>query len=102
MRAFLFHVNIVWLSSPHQTAPNHPMPPNPQPYFTQLVDPRRETRNKLHALPDIVMITLCGYDDWVSIEDFAHESEAWLRQFLPLANGILYHDTLSDVMGSNR
>lgn len=76
---------------------------NPQPYFAQLADPRRQTRNKLHALQDIVMITLCatlcGYDDWVSIEDFAHENEAWLREFLPLANGIPSHDTLSDVMG---
>lgn len=79
------------------------MLPNPQPYFTKLVDPRRETRNKLHALQDIVMITLCatlcGYDDWVGIEDFAHENEAWLREFLPLPNGIPSHDTLSDVIG---
>ncbi|MDV7210466.1 ISAs1 family transposase [Azotobacter beijerinckii] len=79
------------------------MLPNPQPYFAALVDPRRETRNKLHALQDIVMITLCatlcGHDDWVSIEDFAHENEAWLREFLPLSNGIPSHDTLSDVMG---
>lgn len=43
--------------------------------------------------------TLCGFDDWVSIEDFAHENESWLRQFLPLENGIPSHDTLSDVMG---
>ncbi|SEJ44394.1 DDE_Tnp_1-associated, partial [Azotobacter beijerinckii] len=79
------------------------MLPNPQPYFAKLVDPRRETRNKLHALQDIVMITLCatlcGYDDWVGIEDFAHENEAWLREFLPLPNGIPSHDTLSDVIG---
>ncbi|SEI72366.1 hypothetical protein SAMN04244572_01458 [Azotobacter beijerinckii] len=26
------------------------MLPNPQPYFAKLVDPRRETRNKRHAL----------------------------------------------------
>ncbi|SER72281.1 DDE_Tnp_1-associated, partial [Azotobacter beijerinckii] len=42
--------------------------------------------------------TLCGYDDWVGIEDFAHENEAWLREFLPLPNGIPSHDTLSDVI----
>ncbi|MCF1184558.1 ISAs1 family transposase [Marichromatium gracile] len=79
------------------------MLPNPQPYFADLVDPRRETRNKLHALEDIVMITLCatlcGYNDWVSIEDFAHEHEDWLREFLALSNGIPSHDTLSNVMG---
>jgi len=49
-----------------------PMLPNPQPFFANLPDPRRDTRNKLHKLKDIVMITLCavlaGYEDWVSIE----------------------------------
>lgn len=83
-------------SEPHHVAQS-------QPYFAQLTDPRRETRNKLHSLQDIAMITLCatlcGYDDWVSIEDFAHENEAGLWEFPPLANGIPSHDTLSDVIG---
>ncbi|MDD2730375.1 transposase family protein, partial [Malikia sp.] len=43
---------------------------NPQTYFAELPDPRRQTRNKLHKLEDIVMITLCavlcGFEDWVS------------------------------------
>ena len=51
------------------------MLPNPLPYFAELPHPRRETRNKLHKLTDIIMITLCavlgGFEDWVSIEDFA-------------------------------
>ena len=67
---------------------------NPQTYFTDLPDPRRQTRNKLHKLEDIVMITLCailcGFEDWVSIEDFGHENEQWLRGFLELRNGMLY------------
>lgn len=75
----------------------------PQNHFSQVPDPRRVTRNKLHRLEDIIMITLCavlcGFEDWVSIEDFAHENEDWLRRFLPLPNGIPSHDTLSDVMG---
>ena len=79
------------------------MLPNPQPFFAELPDPRRETRNKLHKLEDIVMITLCavlgGYEDWVSIEDFGYGNETWLRGFLELPNGIPSHDTLSDVMG---
>ena len=79
------------------------MLPNPAPYFAALPDPRRETRNKLHKLEDIVMLTLCavlcGYEDWVSIEDFGHENEEWLREFLELRNGIPSHDTLSDVIG---
>lgn len=79
------------------------MLPNPQPFFADLPDPRRETRNKLHKLEDIVMITLCavlgGYEDWVSIEDFGYGNETWLRGFLELPNGIPSHDTLSDVIG---
>jgi len=79
------------------------MLPDPRPYFADIPDPRRETRNKLHKLQDIVMIVLCavisGVEDWVGIETFAEEREAWLRGFLELPNGIPSHDTLSDVMG---
>jgi len=82
------------------------MNPNPQPFFEEVPDPRRTTRNKLHELPDIIMLTLCavicGCEDWVAIEDFGHESETWLRKFLPLNNGIPSHDTISDVMGRIR
>jgi len=76
---------------------------DPRPYFADLPDPRRETRNKLHPLHDILMIVLCavlsGVEDWVGMADFAQEKEAWLRGFLELPNGIPSHDTLSDVMG---
>jgi len=79
------------------------MLPDPRPYFIDLPDPRRETRNKLHKLQDIVMIALCavisGVEDWVGMEIFAEERESWLRGFLELPNGIPSHDTLSDVMG---
>ena len=76
---------------------------DPRPYFADLPDPRRETRNKLHQLHDIVMIVLCavlsGVEDWVGMADFAEEKEAWLRGFLERPNGIPSHDTLSDVLG---
>lgn len=43
---------------------------SPQRHFATLPDPRCITRNKLHALEDIVMIalcaTLCGQEDWVT------------------------------------
>lgn len=81
---------------------NHPLP-DPRPYFAELEDPRRKTQNKLHPLGDIVMIVFCsvlsGIEDWVGMEDFALEKEAWFRGFLELPNGIPSHDTLSDVMG---
>ena len=76
---------------------------DPRPYFADLPDPRRETRNKLHQLHDILMIVLCavlsGVKDWVGMEAFAEEKETWLRGFLALPNGIPSHDTLSDVLG---
>ncbi|WP_442923339.1 transposase family protein [Methylomonas sp. LL1] len=36
------------------------MLPDPMPYLANLEDPRRETKNKLHNLGDIVMIVLCA------------------------------------------
>jgi predicted transposase YbfD/YdcC len=79
------------------------MLPDPRPYFADLIDPRRETKNKLHKLGDIVMIVFCsvlsGIEDWVGMEEFAEQKEGWFRQFLELPNGIPSHDTLSDVFG---
>jgi|SRR5512138_93104 predicted transposase YbfD/YdcC len=79
------------------------MLPDPRPYFADLSDPRRETRNKLHKLNDILMIVFCavlsGIEDWVGMEEFADQKKAWFRGFLDLPNGIPSHDTLSDVFG---
>jgi predicted transposase YbfD/YdcC len=76
---------------------------DPRPYFANLPDPRRVTRNKLHSLHDILIIVLSavlsGIEDWVGMATFAREREPWLRGFLELPNGIPSHDTLSDVMG---
>lgn len=48
---------------------------DPRPYFANLPDPRRETRNKLHKLHDILMMVLCavlsGVEDGVGMEAFA-------------------------------
>ncbi len=77
--------------------------PDPRPYFADLDDPRRETKNKLHKLNDILMIVFCcvlsGIDDWVGMEDFAVEKETWFRRFLELPNGVPSHATLSNVIG---
>ena len=59
---------------------------DPRPYFANLPDPRRETRNKLHPLQDILMMVLCavlsGVEDGVGMEAFAEEQQL-------LAHGIL-------------
>ena len=44
-------------------------------------------------------VVLSGVEDWVGMEAFAEEKEAWLRGFLELPNGIPSHDPLSDVLG---
>lgn len=76
---------------------------DPRPYFSNIADPRRETKNKLHKLSDIIMIVFCsivsGIEDWVGMEMFAKEKAEWFGSFLELPNGIPSHDTLSDVMG---
>ncbi|MDR2626370.1 MAG: ISAs1 family transposase, partial [Zoogloeaceae bacterium] len=73
------------------------MYPSPVPYFDQIAEPRRQTKNKKHRLSDILAITLygvlVGLDDWCSIAEFGRAQEAWLRTFLPLENGIPSHDT---------
>jgi predicted transposase YbfD/YdcC len=58
-------------------------------------------RCKIHPLVEIVTIALCGVicgaDDWVAIEAFGQEKEAWLRTFLALPGGIPSHDTFGRV-----
>jgi predicted transposase YbfD/YdcC len=76
---------------------------NPLPHFASLSDPRRHTKNKLHSLSDILFIVLnaviSGVEDWASMETWAKIKQGWLRQFIPLRNGIPSHDTISDVIG---
>ena len=77
--------------------------PDPRPYLTDLDDPRRQNKNKLHKLEEVVFIVLCavlsGIEDWVGMEAFAEVKEDWLRQFIELPNGVPSHDTLSDIVG---
>jgi len=69
-------------------------------FFDGLEDPRMD-RTKLHALSDILFISLCailcGADSWTEVELFGHSKEEWLRRFLPLANGTPSHDTFGRV-----
>ena len=72
-------------------------------HFTSLKDPRVE-RTKLHALTDIVAVTicgvLCGADGWDDIHFYASSLESWYRTFLPLKNGIPSSDTIRRVMSA--
>jgi predicted transposase YbfD/YdcC len=72
-------------------------------HFASLEDPRVE-RTKLHALMDIVAVTicgvLCGADGWDDIHFYASSLESWYRTFLPLKNGIPSSDTIRRVISA--
>jgi len=69
-------------------------------FFDELEDPRLD-RTKLHALSDILFISvcavLCGADSWTEVELYGLSKEEWLRRYLLLANGIPSHDTFGRV-----
>jgi predicted transposase YbfD/YdcC len=70
-------------------------------HFSPLPDHRIE-RNKCHALIDIIVLAICavasGSDGWEAIEDFGKEKLEWLRQYIPLANGVPSHDCIAYVL----
>lgn len=69
--------------------------------FADLPDPRRETKNKLHRLTDILVIATCaviaGADGWDQVAEYGRRKEAFFRRFLGLPNGIPSHDTFDRV-----
>jgi hypothetical protein len=60
-------------------------------HFAVLKDPRID-RHKRHELLDILVLVVsavCSHaKGWEAIEDFGHAKLDWLRQFVPLANGV--------------
>ena len=64
-------------------------------------DPRIE-RKKLHALMDILVLTVCavasGAEGWEAIAEFGHAKLEWLRRFIPLKNGVPSHDCIAYVI----
>jgi predicted transposase YbfD/YdcC len=78
------------------------MPPLPlTDVFAELPDPRRDTRNKLHELSDILVIATCavigGAESWEAIAEYGRTKEPFFRRFLRLANGIPSPDTFERV-----
>lgn len=64
---------------------------------------RRETRNQLHKLHDILMIVPCavlsGVETGSGWKHLPGRNEAQLRGFLKLSRRIPSRDTLNDVLG---
>jgi len=79
---------------------SQPVPTSLREHFERVDDPRVE-RTKDYALLDIIVIAICavicGADDWVDIADWGSEKIEFLRQFMPLENGIPSHDTFGRV-----
>lgn len=73
-------------------------------FFADLPDPRRETKNKLHLLIDILVIALCatiaGCESAVAMAEYGRQKESWFRRLLRLPNGIPAHDTFSRVFAA--
>src|SRR5436853_4359389 len=79
-----------------------PMPPLPlTAVFDDLPDPRRETRNKLHRLTDLLVIATCavigGAESWEAIAEYGRTKADFFQRFLPLPNGIPSPDTFERV-----
>ena len=73
-------------------------------YFTNIKDPRRETKNKKYPLIEVIVIAflavISGADGWESIERYGVMREKWLRKFLDLKEGIPKHDVYRRVFGA--
>lgn len=65
-------------------------------YFSTQDAPRIE-RQKLHSLPDILLIVfcgvICGAERWQDFVYFGESKIYFLRKFTPLTNGVYPKDT---------
>jgi predicted transposase YbfD/YdcC len=69
--------------------------------FAELPDPRRETKNKLHLLTDVLTLATCaiigGAESWDAIATYAESKNSFFRRFLKLPNGVPSADTFERV-----
>ena len=72
-------------------------------HFARVEDPRQSAK-VLYPLPEILLLalaaTIAGADDFVETTVWGKENLAFLRRFLPYAQGIPSHDTLCDVFAA--
>lgn len=70
-------------------------------HFENLEDPRAQNQHLLHALIDIVTLsvlgTICGANNMPEVCEYAKANFTWLNSFLELKNGIPSHDTFERV-----
>jgi len=72
-------------------------------HFSALADPR-QSKKVLYPLDEVLLLTLCavlcGADGWVSVAMFGRRKLAFLRRYLPFANGTPSHDQLGLIFGA--
>jgi hypothetical protein len=72
-------------------------------HFSALADPR-QSKKVLYPLDEVLFLTLCavlcGADGWVGVALFGKQKLAFLRRFLPFANGTPSHDQLGLIFGA--
>jgi len=71
-----------------------------QHFFADLEDPRQAGKVR-HSIQDVVVLAILAVisnaQSWMEIAEFATAKEAWLKQYLPLTNGLPSHDTIQRV-----
>ena len=69
--------------------------------YLEMVRDNRQEIKVLHKMSDIIGLVffamLANANEWVEIEIFGQEHEAFLRKYLELPNGIPSHDTIQRV-----
>jgi len=77
------------------------MSPSIAEHFSSLKDHRIE-RHKKHELIDVLVLcvsaVISGAEGWKDIVDFGNTKLDWLRQFVPLENGIPVDDTVARII----
>ena len=72
-------------------------------HLSVLPDPR-QSKKVLYPLDEVLLVTLCavlcGADGWVSVAMFGERKLAFLRRYLPFANGTPSHDQLGLIFGA--
>ena len=77
------------------------LPTSLQDRLSSIHDFRKKNKNFRHSLTDILILSICavfcGAENFEDIETFGRQRKELLQEFVPLANGILSHDTVRRV-----
>lgn len=69
----------------------------------EIIEDKRQSSKVRHKIQDVIVVVLMGTlanaNTWEEIEIFAETHEEFLKQYIPLENGIPSHDTMQRVMG---